>query len=103
MEGDHGLPCPGRPCDASGAAIFALDQFALCRMKEDRPLFPRVLERALQFLHIGHETEAALRIRVGEGIGRSRQRDWARRYPASRELQQRLGGFPRQMVSELEE
>ena len=39
-------------------------------MEKNRPLFPGIIEGALQLFHIGHHAEAALRIGVIEGIRR---------------------------------
>jgi hypothetical protein len=51
------------------AAVVALDELALRRVQEDRPLLPRVLERALQLLDVGEHAEAALGVRVLERVG----------------------------------
>jgi len=42
-------------------------------MKENRPLFPRIVERALQFLDIGQDAESPLRVRMREWIGFDRR------------------------------
>ena len=38
-------------------------------MKENRPFVPGVIERALQFLYVGHHAEAALGVGMREWIG----------------------------------
>ena len=49
VQRDDGLARAGRPCDAGGPVVFALDGGALRGVQEDRPLLPGVVERPLQF------------------------------------------------------
>src|SRR5580704_13045070 len=71
--------------------IVALNQGTLRRVQEDRPLVPRVVECALQFLHVGHHAEATVRVGMGERIGPNRHRLHDRRRDTSGQIEQRLG------------
>ena len=103
MERHDGLAGAGRARDTRRAAVFPFDELPLGRVKEDRPLLPRVVERSLQCLHIRHHPEAALRVRMRERIGARHGRHCAVRRTAGRKLQQRLGGLARQMIGEVEQ
>lgn len=82
---------------------MTLDQLALRRMEEHRPLVPRVFQGAGQFVHIGHDPEAALCVRVLEWISPFACNIRQRRCTAGRQLQQGFGRFPRQVVSQLQQ
>ncbi|MNE99089.1 hypothetical protein D3C80_1977070 [compost metagenome] len=59
-------------------------------MKEYRPFFPRAVERALQFLHICHHAESALRVRVVKGASLLYEDFRDTWFAARRQLQQCL-------------
>ena len=69
VEGHDGLAGAGRPRDAGGAVVLALDELALGRMQEDRPLLPGIVQGPLERLHVGHHPEPPLGVGVGERIG----------------------------------
>ena len=51
-------------------------------MQEDRPFLPREIERALEFLDVGHHPEAALGVGVIERIRDGRRRFHRPRFAA---------------------
>jgi hypothetical protein len=53
VQGDDGLARAGRAGNARRAVVVALHPLPLRRVQEDRPLLPRELQGALQFLHVG--------------------------------------------------
>src|SRR4051812_20036815 len=69
-------------------------------MQKDSPLVPGKGECALQLLDIRDNAEAAERVGVVEGIRRWRGRQDGTRDTTDRQLQQRLGGFTRQVSCE---
>ena len=69
MQRNDGLAGTGRTRHPRWTAVIALNQSALRRMKEDRPFVPGIVERALQFLDVGHHAEAALGVGMRERIG----------------------------------
>ena len=85
------FPVPARARDAGRAAAYVLHDPALRRVQEDRPLLPRIFERALQLLHILHESKAALRIRVRERVRVGDRMDRPIRRAAGRKFQQGFG------------
>ena len=103
MEGDDRLAGAGRTGHAGGAAVIALDRLALRRMQEDGPFLPRVVQGTRQFVAIVDEAEAALRIRMGKGIGALGCGRSGRRGDAGRQVQQRLGGLLGQVVRQVEQ
>ena len=103
VERDDGLACAGRPCDAGGAVVLALDGGALSRVQEDRPLLPGVVERALQFSSVVHEPEPPLSVRVLEGVRVIGGLDRRSRGSTHSELEERLGSLARQVAGECEE
>ena len=66
------LPGTRRTRHPRWTAVIALDQSTLRRVKENRPFVPGIVERALQFLYVGHHAEAALRVGMRERIGANR-------------------------------
>lgn len=73
MQRDNRLAGTGGTGHARGAGKRSLYPITLRRMQKDRPLVPRCVQRRTQLFHIGHQTEAALRIGVLERVsGRSR-------------------------------
>lgn len=69
-------------------------------MKEDRPFFPRVIERPLQLFHIADQSEPPLCIRVRERIASCPHEGSRFRLRACREIKQSLRCFRRQMVGQ---
>jgi hypothetical protein len=72
-------------------------------MKEDRPFVPGVVERALQFLHVGHHAEAALGVGMRERIGSNGYRLGDLRRDAGGQIQQRLGSLARQVIRQFQQ
>ena len=87
MEGHDRLAGAGRPGNARGAVVPPLDHLPLGRMEEDRPLLPRVFQRAGERLHVPHHPEATLGVRMREGIGARRGGGRVCRRAAGRDLQ----------------
>ena len=103
MQGDDGLPRARRSGHPHWPGVVPFDQLALVGMEKDRPLLPREVQSALELLHIRHQTEPALCVRVLERIYRSWGGRWRARLAAGRQFQQRLGGFGGQMVGQCEQ
>jgi hypothetical protein len=95
VESNDGLAGTGGTGDACGAVVNPLDPFLLLRVKEDRPLVPRKVERALQLLDVRHHPEAPQCIRMLERGRRDNGNRRHSRLPACRELEQRFGRFRR--------
>ena len=103
VEGHDGLAGAGRPRDAGGAVVVALDELPLGRMQEDRPLLPGIVEGPLEGLDVGHHPEAPLGVGVRERIvGGGGRRGQGGSAPGG-DLQQRLGGLGRQVIGEVEQ
>jgi len=100
VERDDGLPSPCRARNTCWSAEAALDQFPLRGVEEDRPPLPRILERARQLVHVGHDAEPALRVWVLERIGRRGRRLRLLRCTPGRQLEQCLGGLGGQVLRE---
>src|ERR1035438_4753607 len=66
MQCNDGLARSRRASHPRRAAVIALNQGALRRMQKDRPFVPGVIERAFQFLCVGHGAEAALGVGMCE-------------------------------------
>ena len=60
-------------------------------MQEDRPFLPREIERALEFLDVGHHPEAALGVGVIERIRDGRRRFHRPRFAAGGDFQKGFG------------
>ena len=72
-------------------------------MQEDRPLLPRILQGLLHLLVVGHDAEAALRVRMGERIPiRGRGRRTFRR-AAGGKCHQSFGGLGGEVIGDLQE
>src|ERR1019366_2033132 len=93
MQRNDGLARAGRAGHPRRAAVIALNQGALRRMKKDRPFVPGVVERALQFLYVGHYAGAALSVGMRERIGSRDHRLGGLRNDTCCEIQQRLGSL----------
>jgi hypothetical protein len=100
MQGDDGLARSRRAGNPRRPGVVALDPLPLFGVQKDRPLFPRVIESALQFLDVAHDAEAALRVRMVEGVGGYRRCCRHPRFAARRQFQQGLGRLGRQMVGQ---
>lgn len=106
MECHDGLAGPGRTGNAHRAVVAALHQPTLGRVQEHGPAVPGRIQRPLQLLHIVQDAEAALGVRVVEGIaplvalptrcGRARQD------AGGAVFQQRLHRLFRQIVGKVE-
>ncbi len=65
-------------------------------------MFPRRIEGQCQGLLVLHNPETAQRVRVGERIGRRRDRSGAVQAPGGDIFQQRLGGLGGQVIGQSE-
>ena len=102
MERHHGLSRARGPGDSGGAVVLPLNVLALEGVEKHTPPLPRVVEGAFQFLDVVHDPEPALGIRVLEGIDVCHCRHRLR-HSARGKLQQRLGGFLREMLGQIEQ
>ena len=103
VQGDDGLACASRAGNSRRAGVIAFHPLPLFGVQEDRPFFPRKIERALQLVHVGHHAEAALCIGVVERIRRRHNRLRCAGLAARRQFQQRLRCFGRQMVAQCQQ
>ena len=67
------LPRAGGTCDASRPGVFVGDQLTLLGVQEDRPLVPRRIQSAFQFLDARHDAETPLGIGMRERIRHRRR------------------------------
>ena len=72
-------------------------------MQEDDPLFPRIVQGALQLLQIVHDAEAAAGVRVLEWVGVGSDAARKRRRPTRRKLKERLRRLKRQVIRKLKQ
>ena len=103
MQCDDGLARARRTRHARGATVVTFNQNALRRMKEDRPLVPGVVERALQFFDISHHAETPLGVGMRERIGSNSYRPGNLWRDAGGQIQQRFGGLGRQVIREFQQ
>ena len=103
MQCDDGFPSAGRTRHPRWTAVVALNQSTLRWMKENRPFVPGVVERALQFLYIGHHAEAALGVGMRERIGSNGYGLGDLWCDAGRQIQQRLGSLARQVIRQFQQ
>jgi hypothetical protein len=103
MQCDDGLARARRTRHAPWAAVVPFNQNALRRMKENRPLVPGVVERALQFLDIGHHAETALGVGMRERISSNSRRLGDLWRDTGGQIQQRFGGLGRQVIREFQQ
>ena len=66
MERYNRLAGARRPGNASRTAPLLFNNGTLIRMEKDGPPLPRIIERSLELLDAGNDTEAALRLGVIE-------------------------------------
>ena len=85
MQCDDRLARSGGTGHARRAGVVTFDPLPLLRVQEHSPLFPREIERTLQFLDVRHHAETALGVgmveRVRRGHGRLRYSRAARPLP----------------------
>ena len=103
VQGHYRLAGSRRTRNSRRAGIASFNQRELGRMEKDRPLFPRKVERTLQFLNIGQDAEPPLRVGVREGIGFDRRRQRRFGLLSDRELQERFLRLLRQVRDDIEE
>ena len=94
------LPRAGGAGNSRRAGVIAFHPLPLLGMEKNSPFFPGKIERALQFLYIGHHAEAALRIRMIEGIRRCRRGLRHAGFAAGCQLQKRFRCFGGTMISQ---
>jgi len=102
MERDDSFAGAGGTGDAGRAVVIAFDEGALGGVEEDGPLVPREFEGALQFLHVAHETEPALGVGVGEGVG-GNGGDRYNRGNTRSQAEQGFGSLGREVSGQIEE
>ena len=68
MQRHDGLPGSGRAGDTGRTVVVAFHDASLGRMEKYNPALPRVVECPPQLLHVGHHTEASLRVRVRKRV-----------------------------------
>ena len=74
MQRHDGLPGTGRAGDTGRTVVVAFHHASLGRMEKYNPALPRVIEGPPQLLHIGHHSEASLRVRVRKRVFMSGER-----------------------------
>lgn len=68
MQGNDGFAGACGAGDTGGAAVVAFNQVLLGRVQKNRPLFPGVVQGALEFFLVGHDSESALSVGMVEGV-----------------------------------